>query len=262
MLSSRAARSGMTERQSGHVIDASGPPERETGGILSINLSVLVANWRELGSRAAPAECAAVVKADGYGCGIAPVSAALARAGCGTFFVADLAEARSVRRIAPNAVIYVLDGLAPETADGFAQADLRPVLGSLDELAEWQNFRAASGWRGGVALHVDTGMNRLGLAPEQAANMAARLAPDAHIRLLMSHFACAEEPSHPLNAKQMAEFREVRALFPGVPASLANSSGIFLGPDAHHDLVRPGVGLYGANPTPGRLNPMRRAVAL
>ena len=85
------------------IVETSGPPEREAGGILSIDLLALVANWRELCTRAAGAECAAVVKADGYGCGIAPVSAALARAGCGTFFVADLAEARSVRRIARTA---------------------------------------------------------------------------------------------------------------------------------------------------------------
>ena len=105
-------------------------------------------------------------------------------------------------------------------------------------------------------------MNRLGLTPEQAAEIAARDAPKTDIRLLMSHFACAEEPGHPLNARQMAEFREVRALFPGIPASLANSSGIFLGPDAHHDLVRPGVALYGANPTPGHLNLMRAVARL
>ncbi len=251
----------MTEQHSGRAIETSGPPESEAGGMLSIDLSALVANWRELGSRAAPAECAAVVKADGYGCGIAPVSAALAKAGCKTFFVADLAEARSVRRIVPAAALYVLNGLAPGAAEAFAEANVRPVIGSLPELAEWEAFRAGTGWRGGAALHVDTGMNRLGLAPEQAAEVAGRNAP-ANIVLLMSHFACAEEPSHPLNARQMAEFREVRALFPGIPASLANSSGIFLGPDAHHDLVRPGVGLYGANPTPGHLNLMRAVVRL
>src|SRR5437763_9572486 len=136
----------MTKRQSGQPIETSGPPEREAGGILSIDLSALAANWRELRARAAEAECAAVVKADGYGCGIGPVSAALAKAGCKTFFVADLAEARSVRRIARTATLYVLNGLAPGTADAFAQSDLRPVLGSLDELIEWQEFRAASGW--------------------------------------------------------------------------------------------------------------------
>ncbi len=252
----------MTRRQSGQAIETSGPPESEAGGILSIDLSALVANWRELGARAAGAECAAVVKADGYGCGLAPVSAALAKAGCKTFFVADLAEARGVRRVVPAAKIYVLNGLAPGTAEAFAAADLRPVIGSLGELAEWEAFRAASGWRGGAALHVDTGMNRLGLAPEQAAEIAGRNARRSDILLLMSHFACAEEPSHPLNARQMAEFRELRALFPDIPGSLANSSGIFLGPDAHHDLVRPGVALYGANPTPGHLNVMRTVVRL
>ena len=252
----------MTRRQSGQAIETSGPPESEAGGILSIDLAALVANWRELSARAAPAECAAVVKADGYGCGIAPVSAALAKAGCKTFFVADLAEAGSVRRILPAATLYVLNGLAPGAAPAFAEANLRPVIGSLTELAEWEAFRAGAGWGGGAALHVDTGMNRLGLAPEQAAEVAGRKPPNADILLLMSHFACAEEPSHPLNARQMAEFREVRALFPGVPGSLANSSGIFLGPDAHHDLVRPGVALYGANPTPGHLNLMRTVVRL
>ncbi len=252
----------MTRRQSGQAIETSGPPESEAGGILSIDLSALVANWRELGARAAGAECAAVVKADGYGCGLAPVSAALAKAGCKTLFVADLAEARGVRRVVPGAKIYVLNGLAPGTAEAFAAADLRPVIGSLAELAEWEAFRAATGWRGGAALHVDTGMNRLGLAPEQAAEIAGRNARRSDILLLMSHFACAEEPSHPLNARQMAEFRQLRALFPGIPGSLANSSGIFLGPDAHHDLVRPGVALYGANPTPGHLNVMRTVVRL
>jgi len=252
----------MTEKQSRAIIETSGPPEREAGAVLTIDLAALAANWRELAARAAPAECAAVVKADGYGCGIASVSAALAKAGCRTFFVAELAEAHSVRRVAPSAAIYVLNGLAPGTADAFAQCDLRPVLGSLVELAEWQEFRVAAGWRGAAALHVDTGMNRLGLTGKQAADVAAGDGSRSSIGLLMSHFACAEEPSHPLNARQMAEFREVRALFPGVPASLANSSGIFLGPDAHHDLVRPGVALYGANPTPGHLNLMRSVVRL
>jgi alanine racemase len=232
-----------------------------TGGTLTVNLSAVDLNWRTLARMIVPGECAAVVKANAYGLGLEPVTSTLANAGCKTFFVADLAEARSVRRVAPTAAVYVLGGLAPGTAEAFAEADLRPVIGSLAELAEWDAFRAGTGWRGGAALHVDTGMNRLGLAPEQAAEVAGG-ASGADLRLLMSHFACSEEPSHPLNARQMAEFREVRALFPGIPASLANSSGIFLGPDAHHDLVRPGVALYGANPTPGHLNVMRAVVRL
>ena len=236
-------------------------PDLERGGILTIDLAAIVANWRELARRAAPAQCAAVVKADGYGCGSEPVTAALAKAGCTTFFVATLAEARQARAVAPQAAIYVL-AMLPRTLAAFAEGNFRPVIGSVADLAEWEAFRAG-GWHGTAALHVDTGMNRLGLSAEDVAQLDARtLSRRAGLDLLMSHFACSEEPSHPLNAKQMADFRELRDLFPGVPGSLANSSGIFLGPDAHHDLVRPGVALYGANPTPGHLNLMRAVVRL
>ncbi|HVY57368.1 MAG TPA: alanine racemase [Xanthobacteraceae bacterium] len=238
-------------------------PELETGGILTIDLDTLVANWRLLASRAAPAECAAVVKADAYGCGIEPVATALARAGCHTFFVADLAEARRVRAVAPSAVIYVLNGLVPESAPAFADADVQPVIGNLLELAEWDTFRKAHDWHGGAALHFDTGMNRLGLSITEASALAARLNSTDHgISLVMSHFACADTPMHPLNERQIAEFREIRMLFRGITASLANSSGVFLSASAHFDLVRPGVALYGANPTPGRDNPMRPVVEL
>jgi alanine racemase len=241
----------------------SGPLEAEAGGILTIDLDAIAANWRELAGRAAPSQCTAVIKADAYGCGIEPVARALAGAGCSTFFVAHLTEARRTRAAAPDAAIYVLNGLLPGTAPAYPEANLRPILCSLDELAEWQSFTAADGWQGGAALHVDTGMNRLGLRPQEAIALAERTnRPLAGIDLLMSHFACSEEPAHPLNAKQMGIFREIRDLFPEMSASLANSSGIFLGPDAQHDLVRPGVALYGANPTPGHVNPMRPVVYL
>src|SRR5262249_51447761 len=154
-------------------------------------------------------------------CGIEPVTAALAKAGCSTFFVATLAEARQARAVAPPAAIYVLATL-PGTLASFAEGNFRPVIGSIEELADWEAFRAG-GWRGTAALHTDTGMNRLGLSPEDVAQLDARaLARRAGLDLLMSHFACSEEPSHPLNAKQMADFRELRDLFPGVPGSLAN----------------------------------------
>ena len=243
------------------MTDATGPAESEAGGILTIDLAAIVANWHALASRAAPAQCAAVVKADGYGCGLEQVAGALARAGCKTFFVANLAEARRARAVMPQAVIYVLNGLLPGTARAYADANLRPVIGSSAEHHEWTTFRAASGWRGGAALHIDTGMNRLGFAREEAARLASGLGEDQGIALVMSHFACSEE-DHPLNAIQLARFRELRALFPGIPGSLSNSSGIFLGPAAHHDLVRPGVALYGANPTPGKANPMQPVVTL
>ncbi len=241
----------------------SGPPEAEAGGLLTIDLAALEANWRALSRRAMPSECAAVIKADGYGCGIEPVAVMLAKAGCKTFFVADLAEARRVRAVAAEPAVYVLNGLMPGTTQTYAQLNVRPVIGSLVELAEWDAFVGAHQWRGGAALHVDTGMNRLGIAAGEAAALAPRIRAENHgITLLMSHLACAEEPEHPLNDSQIRLFREVRILFRGIPASLANSSGIFLGSAAHCDVVRPGVALYGVNPTPGRSNPMRPVVEL
>ena len=191
------------------------------------------------------------------------MAAALARAGCETFFVAHLAEGRRLRAAVPTATIYVLNGMLPGTASAYVGCNLHPVIGSLAELAEWKAFVDGTGWHGGAALHVDTGMNRLGVSFEEALWLARQpQAERGEVVLLMSHLACADMPDHPLNGRQLAAFRELRALFPGVPASLANSSGIFLGPDAHHDMVRPGVALYGANPTLLHLNPMRRVVEL
>jgi alanine racemase len=240
-----------------------GPPATEAGGILTVDLAAIEANWRALLRQAMPAECAAVIKADGYGCGIEKVAAALAKAGCKTFFVADLAEARRARAVAPDPAIYVLNALLPGTAASYADIRARPVIGSMVELAEWDAFVSANQWHGGAALHVDTGMNRLGISVNEAAALAPRIRSENHgITLLMSHLACAEQPEHPLNARQIGAFREVRMLYRGIPSSLANSSGIFLGAAAHCDMVRPGVALYGVNPIPGQSNSMRPVIEL
>jgi alanine racemase len=232
-------------------------------GTLSVDLDALVANWRKLEKKAVPAECAGVVKADAYGCGAGPVTRALAAAGCKTFFVATLDEAKAVRAAAPEAALYVLNGLFPNCGDGFAATGAQPVIGSLDELAEWDVFCRRSGWRGGAAIHIDTGMSRLGLTPVEAQGLVPRInAGDHGITLVMSHLACAELLNHPLNARQVAAFREVASLFSGVPASLAASSGIYLGSHFAFDLVRPGAALYGINPTPEADNPMQPVVKL
>jgi alanine racemase len=241
----------------------SGPPQSEAGGILTVDLGALEANWRALGRRAMPSECAGVIKADGYGCGIEQVAKTLARAGCKTFVVADLSEARRVRAVAPEPSIYVLNGLLPGTAAAYADLRAKPVIGSMVELAEWDAFCTGNQWQGGAALHIDTGMNRLGITANEAAALAPRIRSENHgITLLMSHLACAELPEHPLNDSQIRLFREVRILYRGIPSSLANSSGVFLGNPAHCDMVRPGVALYGVNPTPGRGNPMRPVIEL
>jgi alanine racemase len=235
----------------------------EAGGILTIDLAAIEANWKKLAGMSIPVECAAVVKGDAYGCGLEPIARKLAAAGCRTFFVADVAEGRKVRAVAPDAAIYVLNGVMPGSAPSFARDDLRPVINSATELAEWDAFTATQNWRGGAALHVDTGMNRLGISVDEAVAIASRVQSENHgFTLLMSHLACADTPNHPMNDKQVRLFREIRILYRGVPSSLANSSGIFLGGTLYCDLVRPGMALYGANPTPGKTNPMWPVVEL
>lgn len=234
------------------------------GGRLTIDLGALAANWRALIDRVGPSVgVSAVIKADGYGLGGPIVAATLARAGCRTFFVALPDEGIAVRAAAPDAAIYVLGGLLPGTAGTFASHDLRPVLNAPAEIEEWTAAR-----RGGVttqaAVHIDTGMNRLGLTAAEAATLAADKARVAGLglALVMSHLACSDEPDHAMNATQRDRFREARALFPGIPASLANSGGIFLGPDWHFDMVRPGIALYGGDIIAGVPPPSQPVVTL
>jgi alanine racemase len=232
-------------------------------GILTIDLDAIAANWRKLEKTGVPAECAGVVKADAYGCGIDPVTRALAAAGCKTFFVATLDEARAARAAAKSAAVYVLDGFFQNSGDGFAQIGCQPVIGDLNELAEWDGYCRRTGWTGGAAIHIDTGLNRLGLTVADAQSIVPRIVAGDHgITLVMSHLACAETLHHPLNARQVATFREIASLFSGVPASLASSSGIFLGSQFVFDVVRPGAALYGVNPTPEADNPMQGVVEL
>ena len=192
------------------------PKENEAGGILTVDLGAIEANWKLLASMTLPVECAAVVKANAYGCGLEPVTRKLAKAGCRTFFVADFTEARSVRAIAADATIYVLGGMMPGSPQACAEGSFRPVLNSVTEFAEWDAFVTQTGWRGGAALHVDTGMNRLGITVQEAIAIAPRIQSENHgLTLLMSHLACAETPDHPMNDRQIRSFREIRILFRG-----------------------------------------------
>jgi alanine racemase len=232
-------------------------------GIVTVDLDAIVANWRKLEKTAVPAECAGVIKAEAYGCGVGPVARALATAGCKTFFVATLEEARAARAALPSAAIYALNGFFQNTGEAYAKIDCRPVIGDLNELAEWDVFCRRSGWNGGAAIHVDTGMNRLGLSVTDAQGLIPRInAGDHGITLVMSHLASAEQLNNPLNVKQLTAFREIASLFTGVTGSLANSSGIYLGAPFQFDIVRPGAALYGINPTPEADNPMQPAVEL
>jgi alanine racemase len=218
---------------------------RAPGGRLTIDLAALRANWRALVKRSGSAATGAVVKADAYGLGIEPVVRALAREGCDTFFVALIEEGLRVRSVAPDAAIYVLNGLYSGATALYAAGDLRPILGSMAEVEEWAAVTVAG--KPHAAIHVDTGMNRLGLTLAQARILAGRTDLLKAIRpaLVMSHLACSDDPDNRMNPAQLERFREVGSLFPGVAASLANSGGILMGRDYHFDLTRPGIALYG-----------------
>ena len=233
---------------------------------LTIDLAAIRHNWLLLAQKAGPASTGAVVKANAYGLGIETVIPALLKAGCRHFFVAHLSEAARVRALTADAEIFVLNGFLPDTGPAYLTHRLIPVLGSLPEIEEWRGFSAGHPDAQPAALHFDTGLNRLGLAPSDGAALAR-----AHhqgtlgfpLRLIMSHFVEAEIEASVTTARQCEEFIIIRALFKDIPASLCNSSGIFLRPDDHYDLVRPGYALYGGHPLwSSDANPMRAVVRL
>jgi alanine racemase len=234
--------------------------------ILSIDVAALADNWRLLARRAAPGDCAAVVKADGYGLGIATIAPPLYAAGCRAFFVAQIGEGQRLRALLPqaDARITVLNGLeakADPLAD-YSAFRLAPAVGGAAELERWAAFARTQSRPPPAALHLDTGMNRLGFESLDALRAAVAAAGESGADLLMSHFVSSELPDDPLNALQIARFEAARAAFPALKTSLANSSGLFLPGLPALDLGRPGYALYGGNPTPGRPNPMKPVAAL
>ena len=220
------------------------------GGLLTVDLSAVRANFRLLQSKLGPATCSAVVKADGYGLGAAHVAQALLREGCQDFIVAHLQEAIALRAAVPSpARIVVLHGPTPGAEPDFVAHEITPVLNSAEQVAGWVGTGRPA-W-----LQFDTGMTRFGLDPGDEL-------PAMALSGVMSHLACADTPADPANAAQLGRFRDIAARFPGLPASLAASSGIFLGHDWHFDHARPGAALYGVNPQPGQANPMLPVVRL
>ena len=226
---------------------------------LTIDLDAIAANWRLLTELAAPAEVTAVVKADAYGLGVQPVARRLAEAGCGKFFVATLDEGVELRRFLPDAVIAVLSAPVRHQARDFVAHGLYPVLNQPGDLDAWRaEGRGLPAW-----LHIDTGMHRLGFSQSEWQKLLASAPVWERLGVigLISHYACADDPEHPLNVQQR-DAAHAAARDAGLPLSLGNSSAIFLGPAYRGDLVRPGMALYGLNPTPYRANPMRSAIRL
>jgi alanine racemase len=231
---------------------------------LTVRLGALAANYRAIQRMAAPAAVAGVVKADGYGTGALAVTRTLVDAGCDTFFVARVEEGIAIRPLAPRARIFVLDGAQVDSIAALITHNLTPVLNSLVELAAWSAAAGAARTTYDAAIHIDTGMSRLGLPTEELAVLASEANTRlAHIRtvLVMSHLACADSASNPMNAIQLSRFREALAMLPAAPASIASTGGILLGKDYVFDLVRPGIGLYGGNPHDGE-NPFDVVVRL
>ncbi|MFS8044853.1 alanine racemase [Rhizobium sp. BR 314] len=225
---------------------------------LTVDLGALVENWREMARRSGRARTSAVVKADAYGLGIEDVGETLYAAGARDFFVATADEGATLRLYAPEARIFVLCGIWPGMEPTFFENDLVPVIASEEQLTFWMSVLSEYGDYP-CALQVDTGFNRLGLPMEDAIALADDVSRPASFApvLVMSHLACGDDPSNAMNRQQLEAFRKVSAAFEGIEASLANSAGIFLGPDYHFDLTRPGIATYGGEAVPGIANPMR-----
>lgn len=246
------------------------PPRRSlsghaASGVITVDLGQIARNWRALADRVAPARCGAVVKANAYGLGADRVIPVLAKAGCTEFFVATADEAASARRLAPRATIYVLDSLIGGAAtEAIHQAGALPVLSSYDDVVCWAAFAKRRGAALASAMHIDSGLNRLGL-PAKAVRLLARdnetlklIAP----QLIISHLACADQTRHPKNREQLIAFEALSSAFPGVRRSLAASDGLMLGSAFHFDLVRPGYALYGGQATDGFAAPVKPVVTV
>jgi alanine racemase len=234
------------------------------GGVLSINLKALQQNYLTLKKRVSPALCGASVKADAYGMGVEPAAKALWAAGCRVFFVAMPEEGRRVRGILPAAQIYVLDGLFSGEAAFYGEHSLRPALSQVAEVHEWAEWCKRQGKKLPAAIHVESGINRLGLGEAQLHELAKTPEVFSHfeLSLVLSHLAKADELDDAFNPRQLERFQSLRRLLPKAPASLANSAGGFLAESFHLDVVRPGIALYGGNPFSRGPNPFRPVAVL
>ncbi|APO67031.1 alanine racemase [Rhizobium gallicum] len=225
---------------------------------LTVDLTALTENWRDMARRSKRARASAVVKADAYGMGIEDAGEALYIAGARDFFVATVDEGVTLRLYAPDARIFVLAGIWLGTERRFFENDLVPVISSEEQLAFWMAVLSEYGDYP-CALHVDTGFNRLGLHIDEALALADDVSRPASFApvLVMSHLACGDDPSSQMNKQQLESFRKVSAAYEGIESSLAASGGIFLGEDYHFDLTRPGIAIYGGEAVSGMANPMR-----
>lgn len=222
-------------------------------GKIIVDKLALASNYNLLKSRLKNSECAAVVKANAYGLGAIPVSQVFYEQSCRHFFVAHLDEALEIKPHLPNANIYLLHGLCKHNMEYLFNNNIIPVLNNKEQIALWKEHAPTLP----SIIQADTGMCRVGIDAHEIEYLEGM-----NILYFMSHMACADDKDHPLNIVQLKKFNQMMASLPGIKATLANSSSIFLGSDYHFDLVRPGCALYGVNPTPYQENPMQAVVTV
>lgn len=233
------------------------------GGGITIDLGAIVRNWKALDTVSGKALTGAVLKADAYGTGASAVGRALYGAGARFFFVATPDEGVALRAVLPNAFIFILDGLVPRTASDYAAHGLMPVLASMSQMTEWLDFCLNQGKAEPAALHFDTGFNRVGFRINEAELVKRELDQSGfEPQMIMSHFACADQPSHEMTRKQNGVFQGLLNIFPDIPASLANSAGLMASKDYHYHMVRPGISMYGGRAINGRPNPMAPVISM
>lgn len=224
-------------------------PIYSTRPVLRVNLTTLKENYSLLKKKVGKTtKIAASVKADAYGLGANRVSRALYGAGCRTFFVATSGEGKIVREaVGDNASIYVLNGPAPRDINLFFGSDLKPVINSSSQAFLWAEAIVKVKQPPFCAIHIDTGMNRLGFSEDDFEKLLINKKLQDRIRpdLIMSHLACAPDSSNAYNEIQLNKFQKTAPKLGLLPMSMANTAGIYLGSKYHFQMVRPGIGLYG-----------------
>lgn len=241
---------------------------QQAGAVLTIDVGAIADNWRQLAKRVGKAECSAVVKTNAYGLGMTRIAPALSWAGCKTFFVTNVAEGVELRQCLGGQRIFIFHGNYSNTEADFLANDLIPVLNTTKQVADWSSFAKKSGKKLPAALHVDTGMTRLGVTFAELEELLNT--PDAfdgiELVMFMSHLACADEKDNPKNALQKTFFsdacKKIKKRWANIEFSFANSAGVFLGEEYLFDVVRPGIALYGCNPCLHQKNPMKPVVRL
>ena len=228
-------------------------------GRLTVDLDALARNFHSLSTTAAPAECGAVIKANAYGLGVGPVARRLFGEGCRRFFAASAGEGVELRGMVPESAIYVFEGVRAGQEQVLLAADLIPVLNSIEQIRRWKG--AAPGKA--AVVHIDTGMSRLGLSAADVGQVSTeKLLEGLEIEYVITHLACADEPSHRLTAEQLERFDALRRQLPDAKTSIGSSPGVLLGAASRGDLVRLGIALYGGNPFVSGDSPMEPVVTI